>query len=247
VVVWDVSDGENVKEICRISQKDVDYQHAHCHLVAFSGNDEEVFVGIEHNLCIFDTRSGSLLRTLVGHTDQVTFAIQVDDRFLTASTDHSLREWDNNLTEVRHMAFISHVYCGCMSPTGDNVLLVIRPRSLMVVDLNSWEFTCLTQLPLVHDVQYNKDGTRILVNRCGYDVNVIDALAGTVLFGIRSVGHACYSADSTLIYGSQRCGGLLCWDAEVGLPQVSPFESVRVAREGYYYMLVCTAREVILM
>jgi WD40 repeat protein len=71
--------------------------------------DDRAAVGTGFGLCLFDTRSGKLLRHFQGHTSEVwAVAPSPDNRYLlSASSDQTLRIWDPNRAEPLLWLFVA--------------------------------------------------------------------------------------------------------------------------------------------
>jgi WD40 repeat protein/transcriptional regulator with XRE-family HTH domain len=132
---------------------------------------------------VWDAKTGQLLLTLTGHSDQVAGIVYSPDgkRIATTSEDHTTMVWDAKtgqllLTLAGHTDAIRR---SAFSPDGTRLVTISLDKTARVWDaMTGKELLTLTQPDYSFDVAFNPDGHRIATSGHDGNVRIWDATTG---------------------------------------------------------------------
>jgi WD40 repeat protein len=218
--------------------------------VVFSRNSEQLVVATGIQFCIYDALTGRRMRSVVGHTGQISFMHTFERGLLTASRDGSIKLWNVDYVQDRHLDLRSEIANGCVTLTEDTVAVTFSNKSFALVNLSTLEVMKIFSTScrgFVYSPQFNVSGTRLFA-KADQRVYVYDIASEALLFQCLPLGAACYNVDSTCIYGGNREDTLATWDAETG-SRICPADGAYIApSQGLYRTLfISSAPLVVLM
>jgi serine/threonine protein kinase len=181
--------------------------------------------GKDNLVCLWDLRTGDLVRQFPGHTGDVTgVAFAPDGRRFVSSGVDGLRLWDIEAgDEIRR--FIGHtggVMCVAFSPDGKRAASGGSDRSVRLWDVETGRQVqqCLGHTKTVRAVAFSADGS--LVHSAGEDSTLHLWKADTGLVIRSFLGHkgivygAAISADGQHVLSGSADGTVRLWDAQTG-------------------------------
>jgi WD40 repeat protein len=132
---------------------------------------------------VWDAKTGQLLLTLIGHTDQVAGIVYSPDgkRIATTSDDHTARIWDADtgqllLTLTGHTGGIRR---SAFSPDGTRLATISTDKTTRVWNaMTGKELQTFTQPAYAIDVAFHPDGHRIATSGSDGNVRIWDATTG---------------------------------------------------------------------
>ena len=161
--------------------------------VAVSPDGKTVATGsYDHDVMLWDTKSGTPLRRLVGHRDTVhTIAYSSDGKLLySCAGDGNVLAWDVELNTVRRAFRSSNavLYALAVSPDGSRVAAGGDDRKVYVWDAESG--LLLHELPVrggrVHGLSFSADGNTLASASLTTDVSLWNVNTGTLLRTLES-------------------------------------------------------------
>jgi WD40 repeat protein/transcriptional regulator with XRE-family HTH domain len=179
---------------------------------------------------VWDSRSGKLLLTLVGHSDSVnSVSYSPDGNYIaTASDDHTAKVWDaatgNALLILKgHTDAVDHIV---FSPDGLRLVTASYDGTAKIWDATSGKelITFSAHEDIVWDVVFSPDGNLVASSGKDGNVRLWDSHSGKELFTL-PVGHnatillsVAFSQDgSRLAVGSDNVfNRVIVWDANTG-------------------------------
>jgi WD40 repeat protein len=173
-----------------------------------------------------DLRHPSLIRTLAGHSDNVSgCTISPDGSFIvSASWDKTLKIWDA-ATGKERFALSGHAdsICGCaISPDGSFIVSASADRTLKVWDASTGKerLTLAGHNLLVSGCAISPDGSFIVSTSWDRTLNVWDAGTGeprlTLTGHTNRVKHCAISPDGSFIISASADKTIKVWDAGTG-------------------------------
>lgn len=134
---------------------------------AFSPDGKQVLTNMGAQAAVWDSTSGTLLRTLDGHTDKVRSVVFSPDGkwILTGSNDQTARIW-NSLTGAPLKILNGHessVMCAIFTPDGQQILTTDRNQRLRLWNRQSGKLfkTIPLEIDIVHTLSISDDGELI--------------------------------------------------------------------------------------
>jgi WD40 repeat protein len=242
VVVWDISCTEDCIELPRI----LPFADAVVNSVCFAKNSEQLIVGYNFTLAIFDARTGSILRGVDMHGPMVFTSSE--NRIYSISWRGTVKELDINFTEIRRTESGMGFGSACMSPSEDLIAVVGYASPIVIIDLATFSSRTVSCAGVgASKVQFNNDGSRILVHAGHLKLIVVDAVHDVALLSFVFGGGVWYSLDSTHIYGSSQHGDIICLDAESGSAVPCQFSPPLTPCYHCYVELFVSAVSMVLM
>lgn len=178
IFVWDIQSGKRQRELSN-DWRVVD--------IKFSPDDTIMVVGCyDGKAKLFDLKSGTVLKTLSGHDNDVyTVCYSPDGHFLaTAGQDGRIKVWDVATgtllkTLTGHNGWINSVV---FSPDGKGLVSASDDGTVRKWDLASAQLvTTWSDLGKVYNASFSPDGHSIAVSNENGEVNVLDFGQGNIL------------------------------------------------------------------
>ena len=205
--------------------------------IAFSPNAPILALGIEREIRLLDAETGSLLRTLTGHTKQVddSVAFSPDGTMIASgSYDRTIRVWDVNTGKELALlsGYSSHVpsiHGGRLAFSADGAMIASGGYDGTNGTIRVWDAetgsllrTLTGHTSAVGSVAFSPHGTTLVSGSYDDTVRVWDAETGSLLRTLTghtsSVIGVAFSPDSNIIASASDNAAVRLWDAETGEP-----------------------------
>lgn len=188
---------------------------------------------VDDTLRYLSLHDNKYLRYFPGHTKKVTSLCMspVDDTFISASLDKSIRVWD--LRSPNCMGFLGLVGSRPVvnfDPEGLIFAVGYSSQMIKLYDLKSYDKGPFNTFKLPQDkdcdwtgLKFSPDGKTILISTNGNVIHLIDSYQGTPLQTF--TGHinnkgipleASFSPDSQFVFVGSTDGRIHVWNAETG-------------------------------
>ena len=214
--------------------------------------DSQILAGVGDDgiVRLWDTVTGSMLRTLNSHSDPAWLITFSPDGHTLASRGKVIRLWDVHTGELRHtlkvdIGLISHRDWR-ISPDGQTLAVVAQDESIHVFDLNSgsrYHILCCWS-EYVHGLVFSPD-SRFLAGAIGHNIRLWEIETGTLLHILRSPDEHGAHLDSMAFspngrslassvfvhYVKTQYSRLHIWDVDSGSLQASTLNIPESARE----------------
>jgi WD40 repeat protein len=139
-------------------------------LIATAGFDGPWTGKLEYSIQIWDTKTGKLVATLKGHTEEVRCLAWTKDgkTLISGSYDYSIRTWDT--TKWEQTAVLDEhtniVFALAISPNGRILASVSGDKTARLWNLeNGQPISSFLQAESVHSVSFSQDG-KLLATSC---------------------------------------------------------------------------------
>jgi len=172
----------------------------------------------DNTLKVWCAVTGSLIRTLIGHTGGVWSSHLKDSTVVSGSTDRTLRVWNADTGECLFVLQGHTSTVRCLAMHQDSIVSGSRDGTLRVWDVT--DGSCLHVLighaASVRCVQY--DGTRVVSGAYDYLVKVWDVESETCLHTLSGHSNRVYSLqyDGRYIVSGSLDTSIRVWDADSG-------------------------------
>ena len=161
--IWDATSHELVMELARRPDKPLNG-------VAFSPDGTSIAgASVDHNIWIWDARTGDVTRILRGHrnvVDSVSFSSD-GSRILSAGDDGTVRVWNARTGKQLHMfSFGLPILTADFDPTGRRILVVPSSGSAVIINSSMGETEVTLHIPggaYLNDGRFSPDGQLIAV------------------------------------------------------------------------------------
>jgi hypothetical protein len=249
VIVWDVSNMRDCSEIQQLTvpSRPLGYITSVCFVL----NTEQLIVGYDNKIALYDSRVGSLIRTTEVQRE-VELVHSFNDRIISVSRSGTVQEWDTNLVETRQRQVRMKTGSTLIAPSGNSLALPSHGSSIIL------DLVTLTSTTIFEDfegdltfssLQINASGNSILaVSLDPCKVLALDVVSETVLFEFGWNGGTCFSLDGADVYTSSADGRIFCMDSITG--SEAPFQlssSVTHCGEGYDRLSIVSPVNLVLM
>jgi WD40 repeat protein len=174
---------------------------------------------------VWDPGTGTVIRTLMGHTGAVaSVAFSRDGRLASSGEDHTVKVWDPTTgTVIRTLRGHSDaVISVAFSPDGSRLASAGRDKTVKVWDAGSGEVTLSLEghNDAVARVAFRPDGRRLASASEDHTVKVWDAESGKVINTLRghidSVASVAFSSDGRRLASCGVDQTVKVWDPEAG-------------------------------
>jgi len=218
-IVWDAENGKTLLEMPGgTTVKDAKGVQR----IAYSPDGSRIATGDAQFVKILDARSGSLLQTMQGHTDDVWAVAYSPDGALIASSgvDGTVRLWDTSSGTADKVfeGFQNPVEMLAFSPDGNRIAASSDDPALKIWDVHSGNLLVeRTDLPDVVSLNFSPDGKKIALGSSA-GIELLDArLASRAsLLSIQdSATWIGFSPDGSRL-ASANGSVVRLWDAETG-------------------------------
>lgn len=172
------------------------------------------------------------IRYFSGHTKKVTTLSMspIDDTFLSASMDKTIRIWDLRSQNCQGMMHLPNRPVAAFDPEGLIFAAGINSEMIKLYDLRSFDKGPFNTFRLPQDrdcewtgMKFSPDGKMILLSTNGQVIRLIDSFQGQPLQSF--MGHtnhkglsleASFSPDSQFVFSGSTDGWIHVWNAENG-------------------------------
>ncbi|XP_037945531.1 WD repeat-containing protein 82-like [Teleopsis dalmanni] len=187
---------------------------------------------VDDSIRYLSLHDNKYLRFFPGHTKKVTTLTisPVDDTFISASLDNTLRLWDLRAPNSFAIMQTPSKTVAAFDPEGLIFAAGVNSDSVKLYDLRSFDKGPFTTFKLIPEeeiewtgLKFSRDGKTILISTNGTVIRLLDSFHGTPLQTFDGYANterlsieASFSPDSQYIFSGSSNGRLHVWNTDTG-------------------------------